>query len=77
MTVRNSTPHQRLGHRRSRRPSFKVEVIADGSGKWCGNGLAYATREEAESYARDLASRWMAVRQWRVVESDQPVNIWR
>lgn len=54
--------------------SWKPEVIADSSGKWCGNGLAFATREEAEANVADLASRWWLVRQTRVVESDQPVN---
>lgn len=48
---------------------FKVEVIADGSGVWCGNALTFATREEAERYAKDLYARWSAVRQWRVVET--------
>ena len=54
--------------------SFKPEVIADSSGKFCGNGLAFATREEAEANVRDLASRWFLVRETRVVESDEPVN---
>ena len=47
---------------------FRYEVIADNSGKWAGNGVRYATREEAEAGARDLMSRWMLVREWRVVE---------
>ena len=54
--------------------SFKPEVIADSSGKFCGNGLAFATREEAEANVADLASRWFLVRETRVVESDEPVN---
>ena len=54
--------------------SFKAEVIADASGEWVGNGLRFARREDAESYARDLASRWTAVREWRVVESKDPVT---
>jgi len=54
--------------------SWKPEVIADNSGKWCGNALRFATAEEAQSNARDLANRWMLVREWRVVESDDPVN---
>ena len=29
--------------------SFKPEVIADTSGKWCGNALRFATREEAKT----------------------------
>jgi hypothetical protein len=54
--------------------SWKAEVIADSSGKFCGNGLRFATRREAETYARDLANRWTLVSEWRVVESDEPVN---
>lgn len=54
--------------------SYKPEVIADSSGKWCGNALRFATREEAEAQVYDLACRWMLVRDTRVVESDEPVN---
>jgi hypothetical protein len=54
--------------------SYAPEVIADSSGKWCGNALRFATREEAEANVRDLMCRWMAVREVRVVESDEPVN---
>jgi hypothetical protein len=54
--------------------SWKPEVIADSSGKWCGNALRFATKEEAEISVANLAMRWMAVRETRVVESDDPVN---
>src|SRR5437660_6176058 len=54
--------------------SFKPEVIADSSGKWCGNALRFATREEAEANVRDLMMRWFAVRETRVVESGDPVH---
>jgi hypothetical protein len=54
--------------------SWKPEVIADSSGKWCANGLAFATKEEAMASAKSLAARWFAVIEWRAVESDQPVN---
>jgi hypothetical protein len=54
--------------------SFKPEVVADSSGKFCGNALAFETEKEAEDYARDLARRWTLVTQWRVVPSEQPVN---
>jgi hypothetical protein len=47
----------------------KVEVIADNSGQWAGNGLTFDTLETAQKYARDLAGRWTAVRQWRVVDA--------
>jgi hypothetical protein len=54
--------------------SFKPEVIADSSGKWCGNALRFATRQEAEANVQELMMRWFAVRETRVVESDDLVN---
>ena len=54
--------------------SWMAEVIADSGGKWCGNALRFATQAEAEAYAGDLAWRWTAVRQSRVIESAEPVN---
>jgi hypothetical protein len=54
--------------------SYAAEVIADNSGKFRGNALRFATREEAEVYAKDLESRWLLVRERRVVESEDPVN---
>jgi len=54
--------------------SWAPEVIADSSGKFCGNALRFATRAEAEANVRDLMMRWFAVRETRVVESDDPVN---
>lgn len=52
--------------------SYAPEVIADSSGKWCGNMLRFATREEAEASARNLAARWTLVRDWRAAPSDDP-----
>lgn len=54
--------------------SWKPEVIADSSGKWCGNALRFETKLEAEHYVSDLFMRWTLVRETRVVESDEPVN---
>ena len=54
--------------------SYKAEVIADNSGQWTGNGLAFATEAEAAGYVDDLTMRWYAVRESRVVESEEPVN---
>jgi hypothetical protein len=54
--------------------SFKPEVMADSSGKFYDNGCSFPTREEAEGYVKDLFSRWTAVREFRVVESDEPAN---
>ena len=54
--------------------AWKAEVIADTSGKWCGNALVFATKAEAESYVTDLVMRWTAVRDYRVVETDATPN---
>jgi hypothetical protein len=54
--------------------SWAPEVVADNSGKFCGNALRFATREEAVANVVDLAMRWTLVRDTRVVESDEPVN---
>ena len=43
-------------------------------GEWAGNGLRFATREEAERSAADLAARWLLVEDFRVDESSDPVN---
>jgi hypothetical protein len=54
--------------------SYAPQVIADSTGKFVGNGLRFATKEEAERQVSDLALRWTSVRETRVVESDDPVN---
>lgn len=54
--------------------SFKPELSVDGGATYHQNNLAFATHEEAELSARDTFSRWMLATDWRVVESDQPVN---
>jgi hypothetical protein len=54
--------------------SFKPEVRADETGKWYGNALSFATREEAAAQLADLMLRGIAVRDTRVVECDDPVN---
>ena len=54
--------------------SYKAEVLADDSGQWVSNALRFPTRERAEEYAKDLFSRWTSVREWRVVDSQDPVT---
>ena len=54
--------------------SYAPQVVADNSGKFCGNALRFATREEAEASVQSLATRWMLVTDTRVVETDDPVN---
>jgi hypothetical protein len=54
--------------------SFAVEVIADDSGTFVGNGVCLSSRGEADSYGQDLKARWRLVRQYRVVERNEPAN---
>jgi len=54
--------------------SYAPEVVADSTGKFYGNALRFATREEAEANVRDLWSRWVLVTDTRVVESDDEPN---
>lgn len=54
--------------------SFKPTVSTDNGGRFYDNALRFATREEAEGNAKDLFSRWVLVREWRVEESTDPVN---
>ena len=54
--------------------SFKPEISTDGGKTFGQNAQVFATREEAEAMARDIFSRWMLATDYRVTESDEPVN---
>ena len=54
--------------------SWAPEVQTDDSGRWYANQLRFATKQEALENAQDLSQRWMLVRAYRAVESDEPVN---
>lgn len=54
--------------------SWKVEVIADSTGKWCSNSLRFATEAGARNYGNDLWSRWTAVTHYQIVECTDPVT---
>ena len=54
--------------------SWKPEVKVLGENGWSRNGLVFATKQEAEDNARNLACRWMQVTDHRAVEVDEPVN---
>lgn len=51
----------------------QVETMNE-PGKFYGNALRFATREEAEQNAKDLFNRWLLCTAWRAVESTDPVN---
>ena len=52
--------------------SFRPMVST--GGEFAGNALRFATREEAESSARDLYGRWTLCVDHRADESADPVN---
>ena len=52
--------------------SFRPMVYVQG--EWAGNGLRFATSDEAEASARNLMARWFLVDDIRVDESDDAVN---
>lgn len=52
--------------------SWKVEVVMDDSGEWEGDSLRFASEQEALAYARDLEFRCSAVRDKRIVRSEDP-----
>lgn len=54
--------------------SYKPQVQCNDDPKWYDNALRFATIEEAEGCARDLAIRWFAVTNWRATEAPEPVN---
>jgi len=54
--------------------SWGIELKADDSGEWESDPLRFETKQEALAYARDLELRWAAVRDKRIVESDEPAN---
>jgi len=55
----------------------EVEAAGNPPGVFTGNALRFATAKEAESYVLDLAMRWTAVKDTRVVESTDPVtHVW-
>jgi len=54
--------------------SWGIEVMVDDSGNWERDPYRFATKQEALAYARDLDLRWAALRDRRVVESNDAVD---
>lgn len=61
--------------------SFKPEVIADSSGKWCGNALRFPTGSPPRKRPKPRWLIWPVAGflcETRAVESDDPINYsWR
>jgi hypothetical protein len=60
------------GPQREVNMSWKVEVVLDDSGEWESDPLRFKTQQEALAYARDLEFRCSAVRDKRIMKSDDP-----
>lgn len=54
--------------------AWKPEVKVVGENAWHQNALVFETEEEALASASNLACRWFAVKHFRAVEVDKPVN---
>lgn len=52
--------------------AYRFEVLCHGEIRWAGHGITYETQEAAETAARDLFSRWLAVKEYRVVPANHP-----
>ena len=49
---------------------YKAEVRVSNDVRWYSNALRFSSHEEAEEYAKDLFSRWLATTEWRVVDEN-------
>lgn len=54
--------------------SYKPQFKVFGDPKFYSNGIAFATHAEAEENAREKYNSWTSAEEYRVVESDEPVN---
>jgi hypothetical protein len=54
--------------------SYKAEVLTIGDDNYYGNRLRFKEKKDAEAYALDLSLRWLAVKDYRVVESKDAPN---
>ena len=67
------TPIGQATYVRDDRPaSYAPEVFVDGA--WTGNGLRFASEDEAEAWGRDLLMRWFVPSDSRAVASDDAPN---
>ena len=46
-----------------------AEIQVEYDEKWYGNGKAFDTKKDAETYARDMCARWTQTTGWRVVRA--------
>jgi len=79
---REATTHETIRHEGERGEagtrgadmSWTVEVIVDDSGEWERDPLRFESEQEALAYARALEFRWSAVRDKRIVKSEDSID---
>lgn len=54
--------------------SYKVGVKTAGDREWVTNAVRYCTKVEAERAGADLFSRWFAVKEYTVLDSEDAPN---
>jgi len=54
--------------------NWKPEISTDGGKSYGQNAQVFATREEAETMAKDIFNRWLLATDYRVTETEDPVN---
>ena len=54
--------------------NYRPEISTDGGKSFGQNAQVFATKEEAETMAKDLFNRWMLATDYRASETTDPVN---
>jgi hypothetical protein len=53
---------------------YQVNTFGDPEDSWAGNAVVFDTAEKATEAAKDLFSRWTAVKFWRVLDDSDTVH---
>lgn len=54
--------------------NYRPEISTDGGKSFGQNAQVFATKEEAETMARDIFGRWMLATDYRATETEDPVT---
>ena len=54
--------------------NYRPEISTDGGKSFGQNAQVFATKEEAQTMARDIFGRWMLATDYRATETEDPVN---
>ena len=54
--------------------NYRPEISTDGGKSFGQNAQVFATKEEAETMAKDIFNRWMLATDYRAAETEDPVN---